>query len=183
MNLNIFFICCILYNFQFNDIKDYIIWSDQKLKIIDFKGVSNKGFNKVAETAYHITRSITFTDDSICFYIVNNFNRNRSWIEKKTTKILKHEQLHFDISELYARKIRKSFYLIPISKNSFENQLDSLFNKFMVELNYEQDKYDLETQHSIIDSAQIRWEKEINIKIKFLESYKDSICCTIFNHN
>jgi predicted secreted Zn-dependent protease len=40
--------------------------------------------------------------------VKNYFHRDQSWMMVKNAYVLQHEQIHFNISELYARKIRKS---------------------------------------------------------------------------
>jgi predicted secreted Zn-dependent protease len=40
--------------------------------------------------------------------VKNYFDKDQSWMMVKNAYVLQHEQIHFNISELYARKIRKS---------------------------------------------------------------------------
>jgi hypothetical protein len=43
------------------------------------------------------------------FLVTNSFIRNQAWTKDTTSAgTLQHEQLHFDIAEIYARKIRKA---------------------------------------------------------------------------
>ena len=42
-------------------------------------------------------------------WVTNKFDESNSWLSMQHTEILKEMQLQFDLSELYARKIRKDF--------------------------------------------------------------------------
>ena len=50
--------------------------------------------------------------------IKNYFDRNESWILVKEDYVLQHEQIHFDISELFTRKLRKSIESLQQKKVS-----------------------------------------------------------------
>ncbi|MFV0209555.1 hypothetical protein OBK13_10135 [Empedobacter falsenii] len=61
---------------------------------------------QIAETNGEIPKVIVF----------NRFNENTSWISMKHIGILNEMQLQFDLSELYARKIRKDFEALKAKK-------------------------------------------------------------------
>ncbi|GEM50379.1 hypothetical protein HX001_00805 [Empedobacter brevis] len=48
--------------------------------------------------------------------VFNRFDENNSWVSMKHTGILTEMQLQFDLSELYARKIRKDFDILRSKK-------------------------------------------------------------------
>lgn len=48
--------------------------------------------------------------------VFNKFDENNSWISMKHSGILNEMQLQFDLSELYARKIRKDFENLRLQK-------------------------------------------------------------------
>ncbi|MBW2962857.1 DUF922 domain-containing protein [Mesonia aestuariivivens] len=77
-------------------------------------------------------------------------------------RLLTHEQLHFDISELYARKMRKilsEFH--PKTLNEAKLQLKRIHHKVERERIYFQNTYDKETQHGTLTKQQQRWQKRV----------------------
>ena len=115
---NIFFLIGFISLMCFSFVKDdFILWQEnKKLKIQDFKA-DNKDTIKVnrqqflgAISAIRIEYSSfqrnknSVPDVSIKTY----FDPNESWMLLKNDYVLQHEQIHFDLTELYARKMRKS---------------------------------------------------------------------------
>ncbi|MFV0177100.1 hypothetical protein OBK27_09200 [Empedobacter falsenii] len=64
--------------------------------------------------------------------VFNRFDENNSWISMKHTGILNEMQLQFDLSELYARKIRKEFEILKTKKVTDK---DSYRSKFLLNSN------------------------------------------------
>lgn len=93
-----------------------IIWNqDKKLEWKDFTGVLDPNLFGNALTSYKIEiipeNVLVDAEDNIQNYenltVVAKFYKDKSWATSRTDGLLAHEQLHFDIAELYARKIRK----------------------------------------------------------------------------
>jgi hypothetical protein len=62
--------------------------------------------------------------------IIATINKNQSWYKIKEDYILNHEQMHFNITEIYARKFRKELTKIEESDDIISpNIFLSLFNK------------------------------------------------------
>ena len=115
---NIFFFVGFITLLSFSFVKDYfILWQEnKKLKIQDFKA-ENKDTIKVnrqqflgAISAIRIEySSFQRNKNSVPdFSIKTYFDPNESWMLLKNDYVLQHEQIHFDLTELYARKMRKS---------------------------------------------------------------------------
>lgn len=115
---NIFFFICFISLMNFSFVKDeFILWQEnKKLKIQDFKA-DNKDTVKVnrqqflgAISAIRIEySSFQRNKNSVPdFSIKTYFDPNESWMLLKNDYVLQHEQIHFDLTELYARKMRKS---------------------------------------------------------------------------
>lgn len=90
---------------------DYLDWSPERpLSFSDFKGAvpkdaaSKSAVNTAVSLSYQISQIPGKVPEVIIF---NRFDRNASWIKLKTREVLDLQQIHFDYSELYARKIRK----------------------------------------------------------------------------
>lgn len=115
---NIFFFIGFISLMSFSFVKDdFILWQEnKKLKIQDFKA-ENKDTVKVnqqqflgAISAIRIEySSFQRNKNSVPdFSIKTYFDPNESWMLLKNDYVLQHEQIHFDLTELYARKMRKS---------------------------------------------------------------------------
>lgn len=115
---NIFFFLGFISLMSFAFVKDdLILWQEnKKLKIQDFKAY-NKDTIKVnqqqflgAISAIRIEYSSFQRNKNLVpeFNIKTYFDPNESWMLIKNDYVLQHEQIHFDLTELYARKMRKS---------------------------------------------------------------------------
>src|SRR5258708_7210019 len=91
-------------------------WSStDKLKWSDFRGsvpsIGLSSSDKAACSSMPRPYPLQENDSTYTYNVKAVFYRYTSWAKvKDTTKyLLAHEQLHFDITELYARKMRKAF--------------------------------------------------------------------------
>jgi predicted secreted Zn-dependent protease len=82
---------------------------------------------------------------------------------------LSHEQRHFDITEVYARKIRKMFRE-QITRSNVE-QVDDMLQTYFAQWESFQDQYDLETQHALDTAKQEQWNKKIQQLLNSLSEY------------
>ena len=103
-------------------------------------------------------------NNSLRFIIQTVFYPKTSWKKKKSINdhILKHEQGHFDLTEYYARLLRKGVSELEFKKfSTIDAQINKLFKKYSKEADKIQDDYDEETNHSIDKEEQTRWNKKI----------------------
>ena len=157
-----------------------INWSkDRPLTWADFKGTPD-ATNK-QEAAATCTELIITPDnqskDSIKYFVYAQAVKNKSWKIKKDESdyILKHEQTHFDIAELFARKLRKELSETAFTTKTLNSQVEKIFRKFYKLLEEEQNKYDKETNHSIIKEKQEEWNKKILEDLNSYESYSNPL--------
>lgn len=102
---------------------------------------------------------------------------HHSWAKSSSigsNYLLKHEQSHFNLSECIARKFRKSVSEIP-KQFINQNKIDDLYQKYINELNEIQDKYDLDTDHSLILERQKDWEYIIDSLLNEYSYYSKNI--------
>ncbi len=167
---------CFVGNFS-ND--ETIKWSDtKKLTWEDFKGNPNPHSDAVALTASGITfgYSVKTSGKRIIDYATSveaHFYPNKSWYlsEKADDHILAHEQLHFDITELYVRKFREQLERLVVNQN-IKIQMNQIHVAINEALDNTQKVYDEQTNHSINIDAQNYWENYIKEELKKLEKYK-----------
>ncbi|MCB4808144.1 DUF922 domain-containing protein [Tamlana sp. 62-3] len=171
------FICLFfLFNVQDASIKSW--QANYKLTWNDFKGKPKANTGAVAITASGITFgfSITETDNhkvvDFTTEVHAHFYPEKSWYlpNKATKHVLGHEQLHFDITELFARKFRQRISKIKTS-NNVKQELKTVHNNVNRELAAFQNKYDAETDFSRNFEAQLQWKLYIEDELKALEDF------------
>lgn len=130
-----------------------IIWSkDYKLTIDDFQ---RKSKIDSEEKNIFIEGLCNYSIQYVYYELIDKvnvhtlFNRNGSYLSSfnDIDYVLKHEQLHFDIGEIYARKFRKWLYNYYLDDN-FNDYLiiDLKFNDIINELKLFQIEYDNDEQ-------------------------------------
>ncbi len=153
---------------------DRVEWSPtQKLTWADFKGKVDKSspFEAVTYTTIEI-QSLQLDGKTMQYTITNSFEKKLSWSkDKKSVGLLKHEQLHFDITELVVRKMKKKL-LSKKFKNikEIQNFARDAFGDCEKERKKLNELYDKETDHSINKEKQKEWEDKIEGELgKFTE--------------
>jgi len=170
--------------------EDLLLWeADKPLQIEDFRAIQKdtikrgnqflgamssikiqfrtiqKGKNKVPEIS-----------------IKNYFDRNESWILVKDDYVLQHEQIHFDISELFTRKLRKSIESLQQKKvsnleiykkklnhwNQISQQTNNAFDK------ENNDSYTLKNGTFILNKnpKQKEWKNKIENELNEMTEFK-----------
>ena len=155
---------------------DTIYWSSKaKLKWSDFNfGIPDtcSKYGAAAMTASYIERK-SFVSGKLPNYNIKVYFIKSESCAKDTSLLIKisHEQLHFDITELFARKMRRAVERLRDENISNINVYKSSLTKLSVDANSYQDKYDLETSHGNRDSFQIQWEEKVKKELKELKAY------------
>ncbi|MGY0407669.1 MAG: DUF922 domain-containing protein [Polaribacter sp.] len=155
--------------------KDSIIfWSkNKKLTWDDFKGVK-KDTNFIGAKTYAGILMLPYLNDTskkysykvfACFYKYKS-----STDTNHSDYILKHEQLHFDIAEIFARKIKQEIE-IQESKSSYVNY-SSIYNKKYKSYRLYQKLYDAQTNHSTNFEMQKKWKEKIQSELEKLKEYE-----------
>jgi len=175
LNLRTFFVLIILLQ-GFHAIaqsKDTIYWNgNRKLKWEDFKGKPDNGTNLLAMTQAGIGYEFGCNNGELRLKIYCYFNVNKSWTkETESDELLEHEQVHFNITELYTRKLRKRLGEIndPCGKNVKE--MDKIYRSNFEECARTQDLYDKETNHSTNKMKQREWEERITKELNELKGF------------
>lgn len=132
----------------------------------DFKGSNaeaNKSQAALVRTRISLDTKVSKDQDSVLVIIEALMVKNRSWKLRTTDSeyCLKHEQLHFDIAELFARKFRKQVSEMIPDKRTFNEKLSKMMKRIDKELSAMQNQYDKETNHSLIKEKQEVWNKKV----------------------
>ncbi len=164
-------ITCCLFLISFcsfsQKLEESILWSAEKrLTWKDFKGSIPPDAVPAATTAsgisYKYSANLLHHEVQLDYTVVTYFYPNESWYKPESCDelILSHEQLHFDISELFARKMR-----LILSRTVFTEdvkaEIGKIYQQLLKELSDFQEKYDWETDFSRNREAQLQWNARI----------------------
>lgn len=156
---------------------DIIYWSDnEQLEWSDFEGRPRMEYDQLsALTSSGIVDYKGCKDGKIIYKIRAYFEKKNSWVKKEafTDYHLAHEQLHFDITELFARKLRKM-----LSQRDFKCGEEAEFEIF-VQNSLEvwetrQKNYDILTRHSLDTLRQKEWMYRVQMELSLLDEFSDS---------
>ncbi|RRO17115.1 DUF922 domain-containing protein [Flavobacteriaceae bacterium 14752] len=92
---------------------------------------------------------------------------SKSWVKpsEKSDYLLEHEQLHFDITEYHARKLKQAFDNYKL-KPSIKKDLKLIYRQIVKERISMQNQYDKETQHSLDSVVQKQWQDKVSELLK-----------------
>lgn len=151
-----------------------LAWSEHRtLTWDDFRGKPPKSTSFEAQSHCEMDASLDFEYDVVRYEVRCYFRPNEAWTKTNDSYILHHEQLHFDLTEVYARKLRKAFSETPVTMANVGATFRNLVKKYNRALEAEQDRYDRETDHSIDQEAQAEWNELIPQWLEDLEDYAD----------
>jgi hypothetical protein len=138
---------------------DEMRWtSGRRLTWADFKGKPDTGNPMDALTESGITFSWSCDHRGFKAEIYSLFVPSKSWVREPTASLLAHEQVHFDITELHARKLRKYFAEMRNPCYLGKDGINAAARRIIQDSNEMQRVYDAETRHSERASEQKRWE-------------------------
>jgi len=150
-----------------------IYWEKNILKWTDFKGeIPDSIGYQVALSFIEFKTNAHWEQGMPEYQIFAVFNKYKSWSTDTSVAILEHEQLHFDISELYARKIRKAMFELREKADTCVNDYMRALTILVKECNETNEKYDTETAHGIYKKKQKEWDKKIAKRLYELKHYK-----------
>ncbi|MDX1406872.1 MAG: DUF922 domain-containing protein [Saprospiraceae bacterium] len=149
--------------------------AERPLSWSDFQAAPDPGSGHAAGTYRGVKYiySYTMPERRFTFEVTAYFDPARSWRkpDARSAYLLRHEQLHFDISELHARLLRKAFAQATFS-DRFEAEITALHAQNSEARREMQRRYDSETQHSNDRGAQGRWETLIRQRLQALQAYR-----------
>jgi hypothetical protein len=171
---------------------DLIFWNTKRpLRFEDFKAVQKdtiqigntgrfKGAQSQLKFKFNTSQSSYTTTPKI--EVLVYFNPNDSWMLIKDERTLEHEQIHFNIAELYARKMRKSIdSLSKLNVYDFQIYKDKIYD-----WNKKYDNCNILFDQEIDDRVyylngkflshkdkgqQKKWKEKVDVELKILEKF------------
>ena len=163
-------LCCLIILLLSNNVKgqEEVPWSANfRLRWKDFKGDVPKGAWAAATTASGIGYSFSThfkNRKMIVDYEVNSyFYPTRSWYQPDLCNevTLGHEQIHFDITELFSRKMNEEISNTKFT-NNIKEEVRAIYKRTLMALDSFQKEYDKQTNFSRNIEKQKLWQIQIS---------------------
>jgi hypothetical protein len=147
--------------------------ASRKLTWDDFQGTPNPSTKNAALTNSSITVEFGYNNKGLTHSIKCRFNKSLSWGRIKNDYILNHEQGHFDIAEAHARILHKRLSAYKFNAKTVNKDINDIYDGVMKQHVSTQERYDLETNHSLIREQQDEWDEKIASVLKEHEEFAD----------
>ena len=150
--------------------------NDNPLVWDDFRGKPTGSSEYVASTNSGISFSSSYKireqQITLDYTITAFFYPELSWYREGivNNRILKHEQTHFNITQLFARKVRKQLTKTSYTKN-IQKEIEAIYQTIEKERQELQHRYDYETEHSKNEEKEQQWQFFIKTELKKLEDW------------
>lgn len=154
--------------------EELIKWSDsRKLQWKDYLSEPDNNSDAAASTSTRIGFEYHIRDNNLTYTLSCNFSKTKSWGRHKNAYILSHEQGHFDIAEIFTRKLAKALSEYKFKTSSYKNDLKKIYTDTMQDKEKFQQRYDNETDYSRNDEKQKEWLKKIKEDLSDLREFAD----------
>jgi hypothetical protein len=160
--------------------QDGLIWDgDRPLTPADFKGVAPAAPGQEgARTVYSLFNGAVCTGQKFQYGVIAAVLPAQSWMTPAvrasadlTRRTLSHEQTHFNLAEVHARRLRKAFADLKQPCTRTETQLQAISDRVIREEAQEQKRYDEVTNNGRTAATQAQWEKDVAARLGELTAY------------
>lgn len=157
------------------DVPGTIVWSaNRPLTWADFKSKPTPADRLAALTSATIDVQAGCNDFVFTSSVRAVFVPTESWVRDSATatpNLLRHEQLHFTITELHARRMRQKIALLKLDCKRLQPTFKNATNAIFAEWQKEEARYDQETNHGLNLDKQKTWEIQVKQRLVLLEQY------------
>lgn len=177
--MRLFFVFLFVGTFFYAQDGPVMAWNENyELQWSDFRAEPQPRGDEIAVTASGLTFGYSVTRFSkggfdYSFEVTAHFYPEKSWGIKELVNdnTLAHERLHFDITELHARKFRKR-----VKETRFSSNIDAEMERINIEINQQlramQKLYDKETSHSRYPEKQGVWQEYVKSELEKLRNFR-----------
>lgn len=150
-----------------------VYWNkNTRLKWNDFKGKTPESVGYESASSFIEIHAKGIWKHHIPHYKVTVlFIKSKSWAKDTSGPLLDHEQLHFDIGELYAREIRKSLMELKKQGDTVMKDYSQVLHAYYRGCKKYNILYDNETDHGIYNREQKEWENLVAKELTHLKKY------------
>lgn len=143
--------------------QDTIYWQPAtKLQWDDFQAKPDSSSRFSAATSSGIVWWYAYKAGIFSFSVKTYFAKKRSWKRGAlTSRMLQHEQGHFDITEIFARKLRQKVNGMNHGRAFFEQNIAAVVAGILKDKDALQRQYDVQTDYGTNYAMQQAWVKKI----------------------
>ena len=138
-----------------------LVWSD-------FQGSPPSEGSEGAKTSYTLYSGWKCRGDVFEFRVIAGFRPQQSWVKaivlsdsSQRRTILRHEQTHFDLTEVHARRMRSAFRDLVRPCALSDAELSAMAERLSQDEKAEQRRYDAETNHGLLADKQAGWNAAV----------------------
>ena len=154
-----------------------ITWSaTRRLTVADYLGRPGPGDRLAASTSSNIKADAACRDFVFSSTVQATFDPNTSWFRNPKTAteaLMRHEQMHFDLTEVYARTMRQKLGIFAAKANCLKLQpaFNNVTKLVYADWDREQNRYDQETNHGLNAARQTYWEQQTAQRLEQLKAF------------
>ena len=159
------------------DTTKYIVWSEERpLTWRDYLKISSDSIDLGVTALTAVTHSIRggITKGQPNFQVYVLFKKRNSWTTSRTDmQLFAHEKLHFDLAELYGRKLRKQIAAMGSQNVTKLSDYRKKIKILLDEFKRKSALYDRETFHGASPEKQLEWQNYVLQEMQRLHKYID----------
>jgi hypothetical protein len=150
-----------------------IVWqAERRLSWDDFQSQADMNEPLHAMTSTNIEVQAKCYGQLMQFEVKCVFKTQDSWSKnKQSERLLAHEQMHFDLTEVHARLLRQKLAQTPGLCGSDRSRFGKIVDAYFAGWKKEQDQYDRESNHGLDQQQQLIWEEIIARRLEALSSF------------
>jgi len=154
---------------------EMLTWSAARpLSWANFKRQPPSPDRLAALTASNIDVQVACKDFVFSSTVTAVFLPQESWVRdapKASANLLRHEQVHFDITELHARMLRQKLRTVKLDCEHLNPAFNNLTKAAFAAWQREESRYDQETNHGLNVEKQKFWETQVQQRLALLASF------------
>jgi hypothetical protein len=158
---------------------EVIVWSaTRKLDWKDFKGKPPARRLEGALSAISHEYAVGCRDQVLQMRVQTVFVPDQSWVAARILSSglasrvgIRHEQLHFDLAEVHARRMRKVFRELRDPCKHSDDALIDMAEKDVKAHWATQRRYDIDTENGQLEARQHDWERRVAADLAALEAF------------
>ena len=153
---------------------DTITWStDSLLSVDDFMAKPKK--NSAGSACCLLYIGAKDDGGQLLFFVKAVFLKSKSYIVPNSDYILKHEQVLYNICELYARKLRQMIKAKDFTRvHNVQGEIQQMYTKVNGDMVREENKYETDTQGGLNSAKQQLWADNIQKQLNAMEKFSST---------
>jgi len=152
-----------------------IPWAaNRPLTWADFQGRPRLGEAEAALTSADLLSGAKCQDFVFTATVTPTFDPATSWVrdaKAASPALLRHEQLHFDLAEVYARRLRQQLQAAHLNCEKLQPAFNRLTQAVYNQWSNDENRYDVETSHGLNAPKQAAWDRQIQQQLAELQAF------------